>query len=124
MLTARQVLEQTTKFPNTPTLFGGDFNAGATDLVHRQMDADFVDAFAAAGTGWGNTSQRRFPILRIDHLYATRHFTPVRCRTLTTRCSDHRMVVADFLVNQPLPDRVSPHLPANAPPKREDSSHH
>ncbi len=95
--TARQVLEQTTNFPNSPTLFGGDFNAGATDVVHRQMDADFVDAFVAAGTGWGNTYQRRFPILRIDHLYATRHFTPVRCRTVTTRFSDHRMVVADFL---------------------------
>jgi endonuclease/exonuclease/phosphatase family metal-dependent hydrolase len=97
MLTARQVLEQTTKFPNTPTLFGGDFNAGATDVVHRQMDADFVDAFAAAGTGWGNTYQRRFPILRIDHLYSTRHFAPVRCRTATTRFSDHRMVVADYV---------------------------
>lgn len=95
--TARQVLEKTTNFPNTPTLFGGDFNAGATDVVHRQMSADFVDAFAAAGTGWGNTYQRRFPILRIDHLYATRHLTPVRCRTVTTRNSDHRMVVADYL---------------------------
>jgi endonuclease/exonuclease/phosphatase (EEP) superfamily protein YafD len=61
------------------------------------MNADFVDAFAACGTGWGNTYQRRFPILRIDHLYATRHLTPVRCRTITTRFSDHRMVVADYL---------------------------
>lgn len=95
--TARQVLEQTTNFPNSPTLFGGDFNAGATDVVHRQMNSDFVDAFSVAGTGWGNTYQRRFPILRIDHLYATRHLTPVRCRVATTRKSDHRMVIADFL---------------------------
>lgn len=99
MSTVRQILEQTTKFPNSPTLFGGDFNAGATDVVHRQMDADFVDAFAAAGTGWANTYQRRFPILRIDHLYSTRHFTPVRCRTVTTRSSDHRMVVADYILH-------------------------
>lgn len=94
----QQVLEQTTNFPNTPTLFGGDFNAPATDIVHRQLALDFVDAFAAAGTGWGDTFQRRFPILRIDHLYATRHFTPVRCRAVTTRHSDHRMVVADFIM--------------------------
>lgn len=94
----QQVLEQTTKFPNTPTLFGGDFNAPASDIVHRQLARDFVDAFATAGTGWGNTYHRRFPILRIDHLYATRHFTPARCRAVTTRESDHRMVVADFLV--------------------------
>ena len=96
--TVRQILEKTTSFPNTPTLFGGDFNAPATDVVHRQLTEDFNDVFAAAGTGWGNTYQRRFPILRIDHLYATRHFTPVRCRVVETRHSDHRMVVADLLL--------------------------
>ena len=94
----QQILEQTTPFPNTPTLFGGDFNAPASDIIHRQLARDFVDAFAAAGTGWGNTFQRRLPVLRIDHLYATRHLTPVRCRAVTTRHSDHRMVVSDFLL--------------------------
>lgn len=94
----RQVLEQTTQPPDTPTIFGGDFNAPASDIVHRQLSRDFVDAFAAAGTGWGDTFQRRFPILRIDHIYATRHFVPVRCRAVTSKYSDHRMVVADFLM--------------------------
>jgi endonuclease/exonuclease/phosphatase (EEP) superfamily protein YafD len=94
----QQILEQTTNFPNVPTIFGGDFNAPASDIVHRQLARDFVDAFAAAGTGWGDTYQRRFPILRIDHIYATRHFTPVRCRVVNTRHSDHRMVVADLLM--------------------------
>lgn len=93
----RQVLEQTTKFPDTPTIFGGDFNAPASDISHRQLGRDFLDAFAAAGTGWGDTYPRRFPILRIDHVYVTRHFVPVRCRVVETKNSDHRMVVADFL---------------------------
>jgi endonuclease/exonuclease/phosphatase (EEP) superfamily protein YafD len=93
----QSILEQTTKFPNTPTIFGGDFNAPASDIVHRQLARDFVDAFATAGTGWGDTYQKRLPILRIDHIYATRHFTPVRCKVVTTRNSDHRMVVADYL---------------------------
>lgn len=94
----QQILEQTTAFPNTPTLLGGDFNSPASDIVHRQLARDFVDAFATAGTGWGDTFQRRFPVLRIDHIYSTRHFAPVRCRAVTTRNSDHRMVVADFLM--------------------------
>ena len=94
----QQILEQTTAFPDTPSLFGGDFNSPASDIVHRQLARDFVDAFASAGTGWGNTFQRRFPVLRIDHIYATRHLTAVRCRAVTTRHSDHRMVVADFLM--------------------------
>jgi endonuclease/exonuclease/phosphatase (EEP) superfamily protein YafD len=93
----QQILEQTTSFPNTPTIFGGDFNSPAADVVHRQLARDFVDAFATAGTGWGDTFQRRLPILRIDLIYATRHLTPVRSKTVTTRHSDHRMVIADFL---------------------------
>ncbi len=100
LMLTRNILEQSTsKFPNIPTLLGGDFNAPATDVMHRQLTRDFVDSFASAGTGWGDTFQRRFPILRIDHIYATRHFTPVRCRAVTIRSSDHRMVVADLLAN-------------------------
>lgn len=99
LFVTQQVLTQTTEFPNTPTIFGGDFNAPATDVVHRQLTRDFVDAFAAAGSGWGNTYQRRFPILRIDQIYATRHLTPIRSCAVTTRNSDHRMVIADFLTD-------------------------
>lgn len=94
----QQALAQSRAFPNTPVLFGGDFNSPASDVVHRQLTRDWVDAFAAAGTGWGDTYHRRLPILRIDLLYASRHFTPVRCHTITTRHSDHRMVVADFVM--------------------------
>lgn len=95
----RQTLTQSIDVANTPVLFGGDFNACATDVVHHGLRADFLDAFASAGTGWGNTFQRRFPILRIDLIYTSRHFTPVRSRTAITRHSDHRMVVADFWFN-------------------------
>jgi endonuclease/exonuclease/phosphatase (EEP) superfamily protein YafD len=98
LLLTQQILKQTTAFPNIPTLFGGDFNSPASDIIHRQLARDFLNAFAAAGTGWGDTFQRRFPVLRIDHLYSTRHLTPVRCCAVTTRHSDHRMVVADFLM--------------------------
>ncbi|MCF7730871.1 MAG: endonuclease/exonuclease/phosphatase family protein [Akkermansiaceae bacterium] len=92
-----QILEQTTNLPDSPTLLGGDFNSGAVDPVHRLLSRDFTDAFLVAGTGWGDTFQRRIPVLRIDHIYANHHFTPIRCRAITTPASDHRMVVADFL---------------------------
>lgn len=99
VLTVMRILEETnSRFPNTPVIFGGDFNATPGDPVHRMMAADFTDAFAAAGTGWGNTFQRRFPVLRIDMIYATRHLTPVRCAAVLTRHSDHRMVVVDFIM--------------------------
>lgn len=93
-----RILAQSTS-PKTPTLFGGDFNAPASDPLHRQLPKSFADSFAVAGSGWGGTYQRRFPILRIDHLYASAHLTPLHSAAFTTRNSDHRLVVTDFLFN-------------------------
>lgn len=98
--TVLQVLEQTSSFPNTPTILGGDFNAGATDVVHRQLTRNFDDAFSTVGRGWGNTFHRRFPILRIDHIYATRQFQPQSCGVAVSRKTDHRMVVSDLLLRE------------------------
>lgn len=95
---ALKILSETTNFPAEPTIFGGDFNAGASDIVHRQFARDFVDAFTEAGTGWGDTFHNRFPILRIDHIYTTRHLKPVRCRAVKSRNTDHRFVVADCIM--------------------------
>ena len=96
---ALRILEDTCAYPGTqPVILGGDFNAPPGDPIQRQLRRDFDDAFSIAGTGWGNTYQRRIPVLRLDQIHTTRHFTPVRCRAVTTRFSDHRMVVADLLL--------------------------
>ncbi len=95
---ALETLDRTTDFKNMPTLLGGDFNAPAPDAIYRPLNRNFTDAFRKAGTGWGNTFHRRLPILRIDHLYTTQHLTAVRCKVVETRHSDHRFVVADFLL--------------------------
>ena len=47
-----------------------------------------------------NAPSLKVPGLRLDRIHATRHFTPIRCRTVTTRHSDHRLVVADLLLPQ------------------------
>lgn len=93
------VLQKSTPFPTTPVLLGGDFNAPATDIVHKLFSENFHDSFLQAGRGWGNTYHRRFPILRIDVLYHTFHFTAVRARTIESAHSDHRMVVVDYTRN-------------------------
>lgn len=96
---ALRILEETCDFPGAqPVILGGDFNAPPTDPIHRLMARDFQDAFAEAGTGWGNTYQRRIPVLRIDQIHATRHFKPIGCRAVTTRHSDHRFVIADLIL--------------------------
>jgi endonuclease/exonuclease/phosphatase (EEP) superfamily protein YafD len=93
--------------PDALAIVGGDFNAPANDIIHRQLAPGLQNAFSAVGTGWGNTYHRRLAILRIDHLYANRHLIPVRSRAHTTRMSDHRMVIADFLLPPPPTDPPS-----------------
>ncbi|GAA5482442.1 endonuclease/exonuclease/phosphatase family protein [Haloferula sargassicola] len=96
---ALSILEDNCDFPGVqPVILAGDFNAPPTDPIHRLLARDFNDAFVEAGTGWGNTFQRRIPILRIDQIHATRHFKILGCRAVTTRHSDHRFVVADLIL--------------------------
>lgn len=83
---------------NRPTIIAGDFNAPANDSIYRMLDDRFVDAFEVAGTGWGNTYHRRLPILRLDHIFVSREFKPVRATVVSIPESDHRMVVADLIL--------------------------
>ncbi len=84
---------------NHPAIVGGDFNAPAGDAVFDLLKhRDFRDAFALAGSGWPNTYPNYAPVLRIDHLWVNPQVTPVRAAAVTTRYSDHRMVVCDFLI--------------------------
>jgi endonuclease/exonuclease/phosphatase family metal-dependent hydrolase len=95
MLVALTILADTAA--GRPVVFGGDFNSPAGGPIHGMMTEDFDDAFLAAGSGWGNTYQRRVPVHRIDRIHHSRHFRTMRCAAVTTRRSDHRMVVADLL---------------------------
>lgn len=82
-----------------PIILGGDFNTPPNDASLDPLKTDFTDVFASVGRGWGNTYHRRLPLFRIDQLHVTKHFTPIRCRAVTTRHSDHRFVVADVLLD-------------------------
>jgi len=93
------LLKSSTAFPEAPAILGGDFNAPPGDPVYRLLGQQFIDVHPAVGTRWGNTYHRRFPILRIDRIHATRQFTPVRSGTHVARASDHRFVVADFVLD-------------------------
>lgn len=83
-----------------PVLLAGDFNAPPDDPVYRLLGPGFSDAHREAGKSWGNTYHRRFPMLRIDRIHATRDFTPLRCATRVAGSSDHRFVVADLILTR------------------------
>lgn len=94
---ATAVLAQTCPLDSRPVIFGGDFNSPAGDAVYELLEPSLKDCFPRTGVGWGNTFQRRLPLLRIDRLYTNRQLVPVRAAAWSTASSDHRMVITDVL---------------------------
>ena len=84
---------------NRPVIFGGDFNAPASDAVYNILRRHFLDSYRTAGSGWGNTFFNRLPVLRIDQLWATSQLQPINARAVPTKNSDHRLLVCDYTLN-------------------------
>lgn len=86
-----------------PLVIAGDFNAPPASLVTRMLtDRGFVDAFSAAGRGYGYTFGHTLlvgrPFLRLDRILASRHLVPVRAWAGGASGSDHRPVIADLML--------------------------
>ena len=88
---------------NRPIIFGGDFNSSYQSNLYNAIPkimGDFTNTFDKSGKGIGNTFTNYFPIIRIDHIYSSRHFSVVDSKSAKTQNSDHRMVISDLLLNQ------------------------
>jgi endonuclease/exonuclease/phosphatase (EEP) superfamily protein YafD len=103
-LTQARSLAQDLKRVRGPVILGGDLNATPSSLVCRALEsAGLRNAFRAAGLGYGYTfghlTRLRHSYLRIDHIYASREWEPIRCFTGGKQASDHRPVIADLFLN-------------------------
>jgi vancomycin resistance protein VanJ len=94
-----------------PVIVAGDLNSPDTSLVCASLrDAGLHDAFAEGGRGYGYTYghfllQRKFPWMRaswmrIDHIMMSSQLETQRSWTGTGEASDHRPVIADFILKQ------------------------
>jgi vancomycin resistance protein VanJ len=91
------VLEQET----LPAILGGDFNAPENSLVLRPIHkAMFRNAFSEAGKGYGYTKGHdlRFGLsfVRIDHIYASKHWAIRNSFAGGKAGSDHRPMIAEM----------------------------
>ncbi len=88
-----------------PLIVAGDLNAPPQSLVSRRLlDTGLIDAFASSGRGYGYTFGHEelygHSFVRIDRIFVSRHFVPVRTRVGGNTGSDHRPVVADLVLTQ------------------------
>lgn len=82
--------------PGTPILAGGDFNAPASDAIFRLLQPRLHDTYKEGGRGWSDTISNEMPVLRIDQVWASKHFEAGTVRAQKTAHSDHRLVVCDL----------------------------
>jgi vancomycin resistance protein VanJ len=88
-----------------PVIFAGDLNAPEHSQPYALVAAHLENAHRAAGSGLGFTypapalrlagAVPAFPVVRIDHVFFSRHFVALRAETLAdSGGSDHRPVLA------------------------------
>ena len=83
-------------FQDTPFLIMGDFNANFMSQAYGLFAEKFQDSCRIGGGWWEKTWPAKFPITRIDYIWASRHFKVLNCRTLKSNASDHLPVVAEI----------------------------
>ena len=79
-----------------PVVFCGDMNDVPNSYTYKTVKGDMQDAFLQKGFGIGRTYSSLSPTLRIDYIFADEHFQINQCQRITTRYSDHYMVVAEM----------------------------
>ncbi|HVE92920.1 MAG TPA: endonuclease/exonuclease/phosphatase family protein [Actinomycetota bacterium] len=80
-----------------PTVMLGDFNFSDRHRFYRGMRRSLGDSHRDAGWGFGFTWMAPVPVVRIDYVFHSRHFTTRRFQTRSTHGSDHRHVWAELV---------------------------
>lgn len=91
--------QQDANFDNQHWIVGGDFNSVAGDGAFSAIEQrGFADSFAMAGLGYGATGSNNSPLFRVDQIWY-RGMTARSSTARKSKCSDHRIVVADLAID-------------------------
>ena len=79
-----------------PVLVAGDFNTPPRGRIYNAMHARLGDSWREAGWGFGKTFSATLPVVRIDYVWHSEHWTARRAFVPNSRASDHRPIVVDL----------------------------
>jgi endonuclease/exonuclease/phosphatase family metal-dependent hydrolase len=81
-----------------PVLFCGDLNDVPNSYTYFTLRSNMQDAFLKKGFGIGRTFAALAPTLRIDYIFADKHFSVKQFNRIVKNLSDHYMIVADVML--------------------------
>lgn len=79
-----------------PIVFCADLNDVPNSYTYSTVRGDMQDAFLKKGFGIGRTFSALSPTLRIDYIFADKHFRIRQFNRIVKRYSDHYMIVSDL----------------------------
>lgn len=79
-----------------PLLLCGDMNDVPNSYTYFTVKGDLQDAFLKKGFGIGRTFSGLSPTLRIDYIFADKHFKIMQINRIVKNLSDHYMLVSDL----------------------------
>jgi endonuclease/exonuclease/phosphatase family metal-dependent hydrolase len=90
---------------NEPLVFCGDLNSGPSSETYKQVSRLLTDVQTASHSGPVEaTFHAKSPFFRIDHIFVSSHFTPlkteVRKTADTAGASDHLPLVVDLVLKK------------------------
>ncbi len=90
---------------NEPLVFCGDLNSGPSSDTYKQVSRLLTDVQTASLSGSAeDTFHAKSPFFRIDHIFVSSHFTPlkteVRKTADTAAASDHLPLVVDLALKK------------------------
>ena len=83
-----------------PVLFCGDLNDVPNSYTYFTIRGGMQDAFLKKGFGVGRTFSALSPTLRIDYIFADKHFKINQFSRAVKKLSDHYMIVADVTLKK------------------------
>lgn len=90
------IVNQTVKKSPYPVLLCADMNDVPNSYTYFTIKGKMQDAFLKKGSGIGRTFDDLSPTLRIDYIFADKHFKILQFNRLVKKLSDHYMLVADL----------------------------
>ena len=90
-----KIIAELVNSTTSPILLCGDFNDIPQTYTYKTLKGFLSDGFRSAGKGLGSTYKGMYNTMRIDYIFYSDAFSPIRYQTIPFEMSDHNPVLME-----------------------------